>query len=264
MKANLNLKEEAGIYKISCKDRCYIGSSKNLMERIYIHFNQLKNNKHHSSYMQRCYNKYGEDLFKVEILEIMEFDENLLREVELKYIIELNPVFNSTTPITYNHSQEMRDKIRKTLIERYKSKELINGRAGAGKRYNLYDAVGNIINFNVTSEDCVSILKLANRSMINNGIRKHGYYLSKFNEIVCLPVDKDLHFFKDQLINLKSKKAVSLFKIDLNNNTTAKCSACVKLKIIKKIENSDNFIYYSKKEKAYYCFIGLFAICRPK
>ena len=48
------------IYKIknNINDKVYIGSTKDFEKRKSRHLNELKNNKHHSIYFQRFYNKY--------------------------------------------------------------------------------------------------------------------------------------------------------------------------------------------------------------
>jgi group I intron endonuclease len=63
-----NLK--SGIYKITniINNKCYIGQSRNIKQRITNHFNQLKRNTHNNKYLQRSYNKYGKDNFINEIL----------------------------------------------------------------------------------------------------------------------------------------------------------------------------------------------------
>lgn len=60
-----------GIYKITniVNRKAYIGKSKDIEFRIITHFSKLRNNKHYNAYLQRSFNKYGEDSFQVEILE---------------------------------------------------------------------------------------------------------------------------------------------------------------------------------------------------
>lgn len=62
---------EAGIYMIqnTLNNHKYIGSTNNFKRRIIRHRSELRTNKHHSLYLQRAYNRYGEDKFTVSILE---------------------------------------------------------------------------------------------------------------------------------------------------------------------------------------------------
>lgn len=59
------------IYKITCTEnnRVYIGQTKNKRKRWDEHKYDLRRNQHHSVYMQRAFNKYGENSFKHEIIE---------------------------------------------------------------------------------------------------------------------------------------------------------------------------------------------------
>jgi len=82
----------SGIYKIVNKinNNLYIGSSKRLKRRWYIHKGQLRKNKHHSIYLQRAWNKYGEQAFEFIIIEET---ENLF-EREQHWIDTLKPQYN--------------------------------------------------------------------------------------------------------------------------------------------------------------------------
>lgn len=60
----------SGVYKITntTNDKIYIGSSVNIKQRWAVHFFQLRKNSHANSYLQKSYNKYGENVFKTEVL----------------------------------------------------------------------------------------------------------------------------------------------------------------------------------------------------
>lgn len=63
----------SGVYKITCiaNKRIYIGSAANLYKRKYDHFRTLRLNQHHNPIMQNAWNKYGEQSFTFEVLEIV-------------------------------------------------------------------------------------------------------------------------------------------------------------------------------------------------
>lgn len=64
----------SGIYKItcSCNKEYYIGSSKNIKRRIRKHFYNARKGKHDSRYFQFAYNKYGQNSFNWETVELVE------------------------------------------------------------------------------------------------------------------------------------------------------------------------------------------------
>lgn len=69
----LNL-ELSGIYRITniINKKIYIGSSKCLKDRFYQHSLELRNNTHYNPYLQNSWNKYGEDSFLFEVVEIVD------------------------------------------------------------------------------------------------------------------------------------------------------------------------------------------------
>lgn len=81
-----NAKYKCGIYRIINIDtnKMYIGSSKNIGDRWMSHIYALNRGNHSSKEFQYDWNKYGEESFKFEILELVK-EENLL-PTEQKYI----------------------------------------------------------------------------------------------------------------------------------------------------------------------------------
>lgn len=70
----------------------YIGSSKNIRQRLWNHRAELRHNKHENVYLQNAWNKYGEHNFDYYILE--RCDESILLEKEQFYIDMINPEYN--------------------------------------------------------------------------------------------------------------------------------------------------------------------------
>ena len=68
------------IYKIRnvVNGKFYVGSTVDSRVRFQTHRRNLKKGKHQSPHMQAAWNKYGEDCFKFEVIEIVECSENLL------------------------------------------------------------------------------------------------------------------------------------------------------------------------------------------
>lgn len=87
-----------GVYQILNieTNKFYIGSSSSktfLYERLIHHKRDLINNKHHSLYLQRSFNKYGIEKFYYQILEVCSPDNCIKRE---QYWIDLlKPDYNS-------------------------------------------------------------------------------------------------------------------------------------------------------------------------
>lgn len=69
-----------GIYKIVCttNNKIYIGSSLNIKKRWRYHVQDLKRGNHRNSHLQRAWNKYGSEMFKFLIIEIVPKSENLI------------------------------------------------------------------------------------------------------------------------------------------------------------------------------------------
>jgi group I intron endonuclease len=63
-----------GIYLIYClaNQRVYIGQSKNIMKRLGCHLASLKKGNHENDYLQKAYNKYGDDMFVFRPIESIE------------------------------------------------------------------------------------------------------------------------------------------------------------------------------------------------
>lgn len=87
----------AGVYVITClpTGKRYVGSSaKSLKHRFRTHLSQLRNSKHHSKYMQRAWNKYGEDAFRFEIVIVCRPEDCVMYE---QSVIDLyRPEFNTS------------------------------------------------------------------------------------------------------------------------------------------------------------------------
>lgn len=82
-----------GIYRIRnlVNDKCYYGSSKEIEKRWKRHKNDLVNDKHVNTILQRAWNKYRSDNFAFEIVEICEEEE--LFDLEQLYLNK-NPAYN--------------------------------------------------------------------------------------------------------------------------------------------------------------------------
>ncbi len=103
--ANLNHFNCSGIYIIrnTFNNKIYIGSAKNIKQRLHEHNSMLRRNKHHSKYLQNSYNKYN-DRFIFSILEQCEIDNLIIREQYwLNYYISYNKLYGyNISPKAYS------------------------------------------------------------------------------------------------------------------------------------------------------------------
>jgi len=132
------LKNKCGIYIIKCKKHLYVGSSKSLWSRLYEHRYDMKNNIHTNSYIQNCFNKYGEYEIYFKIVEFCNPLDRIKREVY--YIKKLKSTMNLQDPETKELSKESRSKISKSLKESYKTGQ---HKKPDKKQVEMYDLDGN-------------------------------------------------------------------------------------------------------------------------
>lgn len=92
-----------GIYKITniINNKCYIGQSTNLKERVNWHKAELKRNRHYNKYLQASYNKYGLENFTFEniisLKEISHEDLNTLEEIIIRSFNSFKEGYNLTS-----------------------------------------------------------------------------------------------------------------------------------------------------------------------
>jgi group I intron endonuclease len=93
MEYNIEDKGKSGIYCIKNKktNKIYVGKAKCIHTRIKEHATRLnKKNKDENIHLIHAWHKYGRDEFIYYVLEYLDFDENLLKERELYWIVETN------------------------------------------------------------------------------------------------------------------------------------------------------------------------------
>ena len=125
----VNLKT-SGIYRIVCikNGRYYYGSPNNIGLRWKQHLRSLRERNHYNIYMQRVWNKYGENSFHIELVENISNDK--LLDTEQLYLDEhidnpkcMNIAKDTLAPTRGRHiwpngrvfSKQTRQKISKTI-----------------------------------------------------------------------------------------------------------------------------------------------------
>lgn len=114
----------SGIYKIynQTDGRSYIGNAINIKRRIKEHFNRLNKGTHHNQFLQRAFDKYGEQSFYAEVLEycdrykLIEREQYWLDTIENKY----NILNEAESRLGFIHSFQTKQKIGKA----HKGKQL--------------------------------------------------------------------------------------------------------------------------------------------
>lgn len=148
MKINFNLNNKCGVYQIMniVNGKSYIGSSKNLYNRLHEHFHNLKFNKSHNAHLQAAYNKYKKDNFIYNILEFCDESEQFVREQY--YIDLLKPQYNFALQVQAcvgrKLTEEIRTKISNTLKNKYQEGLEVQRHPSTWKKVYLYDAVNKI------------------------------------------------------------------------------------------------------------------------
>ena len=115
-----------GIYCIEnmANHKKYVGQSIDIYRRWKDHKRELKGNRHRNIYLQRAWNKYGENNFSFYIIE--ECSKNMLDEKEKFYTAEFNCMdprygyaLESGGNVNKKLSKETRDKISQSRIGKY-------------------------------------------------------------------------------------------------------------------------------------------------
>lgn len=150
-----DLEGASGIYKFKCGGHLYVGSSKNLRARLCEHNCDLSCNKHCNDFMQKAYNKYGEQEFSFEIIEFCKTEE--LLQKESYWIKELKSDMNLQDPLTHKFLTEG---TRKKISQKSKS-AYVEGRSLRRFDKNeieAYDIFGNYIKTFIDKKDAATQL----------------------------------------------------------------------------------------------------------
>lgn len=202
----------SGIYKITntINNKYYIGGAVNIRSRLRRHIYDLRHGKHSNIYLQRSFNKYGFNIFNIEIISSCEKNWIIIDKLENLFIEHLNPEYNlvrkasgimcaeitkkklseSHKEIQSRKSQELRSSYFKHTFKPVKSYNLLT------KEIKYYDSI----------EDAAR-----KTGVFESAIRRS---LNKYNK-----QNKGLLFFnKDHIINkiqkLKSFRPVEQYSVD--------------------------------------------------
>lgn len=134
----MNLKTTVGIYQILNKVtfKCYVGSTKrSFHDRFKDHKRFLKQDKHPNKHLQSAWNKYGEESFEFEILEVIDksLDKLYFLEQEQYWIVKFNSfnrefgynrVANPSANIKFKSKIKLFNKVLKDKTKKIRFKKL--------------------------------------------------------------------------------------------------------------------------------------------
>ena len=174
-------KYKFGIYKISniITNDLYVGSSSRITRRWDRHRSELKRGIHPNKHLLNSWNKYGEENFKFEVIEELDFpisyDNNIIREFlesrEEYYINLLKPQFNKRLIVNSNFGMSV-------------NSDKDNGMYGTGKKVKQYTKDMKLVREWISSAEVERILPDYNRSHVLScckGSRKtHKNFIWKF------------------------------------------------------------------------------------
>jgi len=176
---------QSGVYCIenTKNGKIYIGSSKNMYQRLHVHRVYLNNKTHQNIKLQNSWSKHTENNFICYSLEHCNIENLTLRE---QYWIDtLKPWYNITLNVIRNNiSEESRKKISETLKKGYKDGTIKLTRVRPVK---VFDIDGNYIQTFSLVKECSENLNISESSIhrVLSGIYKQckGYQFQYLEDI---------------------------------------------------------------------------------
>ena len=150
----------SGIYRIinNNTNKVYIGSSVNIDGRWRSHRKELRNGSHHSVYLQRSWNKHGENNFIFKIIETVEPTKVTLLEREQywmdyykcynkKYGYNINPTAGS--PLGYKWTEGRKQKRMGHIVSEETRKKISISNSGKHKTLKQRKALSIIVKIDI-------------------------------------------------------------------------------------------------------------------
>lgn len=183
-----NLKR-SGIYMIinTINGKRYIGSSKNIQQRLQTHRSNLRHGYHGNEYLQNAWNKYGENNFEYSILEFCSEEERIKREQY--YVDTLKPEYNISIEVVELPPFTKESRLKQSRTRKQRMKEGLIAKTNYKELF-VYDLQGNFIKGFKTITEAVNELGLRAHGVsrfLNGEIKHHHNYLFSTIKVDSLP-----------------------------------------------------------------------------
>lgn len=247
--------KSAGIYCIMnlVDSKIYVGSSNSVYFRLRCHLSHLRLQKHGNKYLQRSFNKHGENSFYSYILQYTEEDKLLL--LEDYYISLLKPEYNLIiVPSRHTPCEEIKLQISNTLKYKYKNGEIeVKYNEDLDISVKLFDIFGKHITTFKTIKNCAKYLGINYRTLLSR-YRRGMYWVE--NNLLEFSNKEDISTSIVKFLSIEQNlKAAHC--IDLN---TGKRATSYKIRRIL-LKNPFEILL---RNNCKYCYIGVNLIARVK
>lgn len=219
----------SGIYKITNlkNNKCYIGSAVKLRTRIKRHLYELNNSTHNNKHLLRSFNKYGVEMFNVEILKTFNniIYTKLLKEEQI-LILKYNSIKNGYNQLLNNANYFIKLNKSKTHIESNRKKSSLPimcfDRFTGEYKYN-FDSITEAARFFNTSTSNIS--RVCKNKL--NYIKEHTFcYNSEYDKTKDYSNPfywaKNRKLSKSHLekitLNNQNRLGRNIYQYDLNHN----------------------------------------------
>ena len=229
-----------GIYYIKNLNngKIYIGSTKCFKNRYYQHCSKLKNNKHHNIILQNIYNKYGKEILEFGIVEIVSTDIIEKETFYINYYQACENGYNiNPTPINSpSNLPNVKNKISKTLKEKYNNKELLPT-LGCFKKGNT--PWNKNKTYTESEKDKMKVPKTRSKALEIAWENSKLYQRAIANEIHVYDVEYNLLYISNSLSDLQEWSCTESNNLPINSRHGKKlvlekvCKACKSGKLYK-------------------------------
>lgn len=174
--------QKSGIYMIvnTINGNKYIGSSKNIYQRLLTHRSYLRHDKHYNKYLQNAWNKYGETNFDYSIIEFCSEEDRINREQY--YVDTLKPEYNISIEVVELPPYTKETRLKQSITRKQRMKEGLIPKTNCKELF-VYDLEGNFIKKFNTITEAVKELNLkphgVTRVLSGEIKQHHGYLLSE-------------------------------------------------------------------------------------